>query len=172
MNFFQNFLKPSLIPQQPSMPQVHTVLAQTAISNMMKGVFLSIPVKRLAMKQGENCLFCDHAVSIIEKLRVVGRQRLGGAFSIRIMKGLTYHTGNGGDATIRENVQEYIQGKLYITNKRIVFSADKNAFQRKISDVVAYSIEESCLIIQFTNKSYRIYLPVTECAEKVLEHIL
>lgn len=172
MKFFRNFFEPSLMPQQPSMPQIHTVLTQTAISNMMRGVFLPIPVKRLSMKPGESCLFCDHAVSITEKLRVVGRQRLGGAFSIRIMKGLTYHTGNGGDATIRENVQEYTQGKLYITNKRIIFSADSKAFQRKISDVVAYSIEESCLIIQFTNKSYRIYLPVAECADKVLEYIL
>ena len=75
MKFFRNFFEPSLMPQQPSMPQVHTVLTQTAISNMMNGVFLPIPVKRLSMKPGESCLFCDLAVSITEKLSVVGRQR-------------------------------------------------------------------------------------------------
>lgn len=172
MGLFRNFLDPPILPQHPAMPQIHTALTQKAISNMMNGIFDVIPVKRLNLKSGEDCIFCDHAIEITEKLRVVGRQRAGGFFSIRIVKGLTYHTGNGGDATIRENVQEYIQGKLYITNKRIIFSSDDKAFQKKITDIISYNIDGYCLIIQFTNKSYRIYLPAVECADKALNYLI
>lgn len=172
MGLFDIF-NPPAVKTEPSMPQVSTVLTQNAISNIINGNITALPVKKLALQKKEECLFCDYGVMITEKLMVVGRQRTGGGFSVRILKGLTYHTGTGGSVNVRDKVPEYFKGKLYITNKRIIFSSDQKSFQKKKDDLISYSIEENqYLLLQFSNTSYKIYLPVAICAEKVLEKIM
>lgn len=172
MGFLNDLFNPPPIKTQPDFPVVDTALTPHAITSIENGMFTTLPVKRLTTRAGEDCYFCDRAVMITEKLRVVARQRKGYGCSMRIMKGLYFHDGNGGSVSIRDNVPEYNQGKLYITNQRIIFSADAKAFQKQLKDLITYSVDGSCLILQFTSKSYRIYLPVVSCAEKVIEHVL
>lgn len=172
MGFLSDLFNPPPIKTQPDFPTIDTALTPHAITSIESGIFQPFPVKKLTARTGEDCLFCDHAVMITEKLRVVARQRKGYGCSVRIMKGLYFHDGNGGSVSIRDNVPEYNQGKLYITNQRIIFSADSRAFQKPLKDLITYSVDGSCLVLQFTNKSYRIYLPVVSCAEKVIEHVL
>lgn len=172
MGLFDIF-NPPAVQTEPSMPVVSTVLSQNTVSNILQGKIIPIPVKRLALRKNENCLFCDYGVMITEKLQIVGRKRNGSGFSIRIVKGLTYHTGNGGTVNVRDKVPEYFKGKFYITSDRIIFSSDQKAFQKKKDDLISYSVEDNCyLILQFTSGAYKIYLPVVACAEKVLEKIL
>lgn len=172
MGLFDIFNPPS-VPTEPSMPVVSTVLSQKAVSNILQGKIIPIPVKRLALRKNEDCLFCDYGVMVTEKLKVVGRQRTGGGFFIRIFNGLTYHTGTGGSVNVRDKVPEYFKGKFYITSNRIIFSSDQKAFQKKKDDLVSYNVEDNCyLILQFTSGAYKIYLPVAVCAEKVLEKIM
>jgi len=102
----------------------------------------------------------------------VTRHGNGFGASFRICKGLTWHTGTHDTQQIRDKVPEYIKGKLYITNRRVIFSADSKAFHKNLKDLISYRIEDGTLIIQFSNASYRMYLPVPDCAEIVLEHLL
>ena len=88
------------------------------------------------------------------------------------MKGMYYHTGNRGHAVIRDKVPEYHKGKLYITNKRIIFSADTKAFQHPLSDLISFREEDGNYVLQFSRACYRLYLPVTKCVDKVLEYVL
>ncbi len=125
---FEGFFNPKVQPKQPSMPQIKTALTQKAIINMMQGIFTEIPVKKLSLKANEKCIFCDYGILITETLKVVGGDRRGGGFSFRICRGVTYHTGNGANATIRDKVQDYDEGKLYITNKRVIFFSDNKSF--------------------------------------------
>lgn len=171
MGFLKDLFTPPTVQTEPQIPLISTGLTQQAIQNIMAGVFLQIPTKRIILKSGETCLFCDHAISVISKLKVVGHQRNDDGFSIRIVKGLTYRTRRGGNQTIRDYVPEYRIGKFYITNRRIIFSAETNAFGRSIKELISYRTENNELILQFTNKSYRIVLPIAACVEKVLEYL-
>ena len=172
MGFLLNLLGPDQIPLAPEMPVITTVMTPVNISNIRSGAMLSIPVKKLILKLGERCLFCDYGVRITEKLCIVDRHGNGFGASFRICKGLTWHMGTRDTQQVRDKIPEYTKGKLYITNKRIIFSSDSKAFQRKIDTLISYRIEENCLIIQFSNAAYKIYLPVADCAEKVIEYIV
>jgi len=172
MGILKDLFCPDPIQLQPGMPQIATAMTNKNISDILSGYIQSIPVKRIVLKPGEECLFCDYAVLITEKLQVVGRQGNGGNFTFRIMKGMYYHTGNRGNTVIRDKVPEYVKGKLYITNKRVVFSADSKAFQHNLSSMISYREEDGCLILQFSNSSYRLYLPVVSCADKVIQYVI
>lgn len=172
MGFLKDLFNPPQIPLAPDIPEINTVLTQSAIDNILRGHLVSIPVKRLIMKKNEECYFCDYAILINEKLRVIAHKRYGGGFSFRIVKGLYYRVGDGHNLTIRDKVQDYTKGKLYITNQRIVFSADNMAFQKSIKDLITYREEDNCIILQFSKGSYKLFIPIPTCAEKVLEKIL
>lgn len=158
------------IRKYPEMPQIATGLTQSAICNMRKGIFVPIPVTKLVLAGGESCFYCDHAVVISEKMQVVGRKRKGGGFSVRVLRGLTYHTGDDGNDVIRDWVPEYTKGKLYITNQRIVFSADAQSFNKPLDSIVSFGEECGNLIIQFDKISRKFYLPTTHCAIKAIEY--
>ena len=170
MGFLQTLLP--MRSTQPEMPQISTALTQTAIDDIMNGIFPPLPVRLLSLKTGEQCFYCDYAVRIIEKLQVVGRRRRGGGVSVRILRGLTCRVGTGGNDLIRDNVPEYTKGKLYLTDKRIVFSASKTAFQKPLEQVVSYSGEGKNLTLQFSDMSCCLFLKTIHCAERVLEHVL
>lgn len=172
MGLLKDLFCPDPVQMQPTMPQISTVMTNRNISDILSGTMRPIQVKRIVLRPYEECLFCDYAVLITEKLQVVGRQGNGGNFTFRIMKGMYYHTGNRGQTVIRDKVPEYFKGKLYITNKRIVFSADNKAFQNDLSSLISYREEDGCLILQFSRSCYRIYLPVVSCADKVLSYVL
>lgn len=172
MGFLKNLLLPEVAQPQPSMPVVTTGLHQTIISLILSGSKPILRVRRIALKKGEECRFCDHAVRVDEKLKVVGHQRTRNGFSIRIIKGVYYRTGAGNTMAVRDNVQEYQQGKLYITNKRIIFSASSKSFSKNLSDLVSYNVQDNYLILQFEKGNYCIYLPVVQCADQVMQDLM
>lgn len=172
MGFLRDLFCPPLPELQPGMPQVTTVMTDANITNICSGYIRPIPVRKIVLKPGEQCLFCDYAILVTERLQVVGRQGIGGNFTFRIMKGMYYHTGNRGQAVIRDKVPEYYKGKLYITDKRIIFSADTKAFQHYLKDLISYREEDGMYVLQFSRACYRLFLPVPKCADKVLEYVL
>ena len=172
MGFLGKIFNPSVAPPQPSMPNVTTGLTQNTINAIMSGKLVRLNISKVVLQKGEECYFCDHAVRIDERLQVVGRQRTGGGFSIRIMKGISYHTGNGGSMTVREKVQDYQEGNFYITNKRMIFSASEKSFSKRIADLISYNIQDGNLILQFEKGDYCIHLPIVECAEQIIKLLL
>ena len=172
MGLLQRLFGPPDVQIQPPMPKVESALTQTAVDAIMNGKFPPMPVRRIVLKNGERCLYCDHAVKVIEKLRVIGYRSHGHGCYLRVFRGVGVHTGDGARAAVRSNVQEYVKGKLYITNKRVIFSADKGAFHKPVASIVSYAEEAGCLVLQFNNMSCRLYLQSLHCAVRVLEYIL
>ncbi|MBR5130698.1 MAG: hypothetical protein IKV03_05700 [Alphaproteobacteria bacterium] len=77
--------------------------------------------------------------------------------SVRIAKGLTIHQGARKGTPIRENVREFIDGDLIITNKRVVFVAEKGNFEFKVDKLTACKISaKNSFILQSGNKSKNI----------------
>ena len=172
MGFLRNLFEPPEIPSQPSMPMVTTGLPQNAINDILNGKQPILKVTKVALKNNESCLFYDHAVRIDVKLRTVGHQRTRDGFNIRIVSGLNYRTGKGLTKTIRDNVPEFQEGKLYITNQRIIFSASRKSFAKKVSSLISYNIEDDYLYLQFEKGNYWIYLPMIACADKIMEKLI
>lgn len=107
----------------------------------------------LIMRNGEVCHYQGNAWIVKTKNIVTGYSGGRVGASVRVAKGLTLHTGSSKGAPIRQNVSDYTPGMLYITNQRVVFLCEKNAFDKPYSAISAVNISGNTLLIQFGNTS-------------------
>ena len=107
----------------------------------------------IVLKDDELCHYQGNAHTEKSHSRVSGyvSQHTGG--SVRIAKGLSLHQGASEREAIRETVTERSKGILYITNKRIVFIAPKDAFDKSFSSLSAYVPNQGHISLLFGNQS-------------------
>jgi len=87
-----------------------------------------------------------------------GRSNSSG-FSFRVCKGVTYRTGQRRGRPIEETYTEKNKGLLYVTNKRIIFVSDKNAFDKKLKSLTAITPYSNAVQLQFSGKTYTVLVP-------------
>ena len=80
-------------------------------------------------------------------------------FSFRVCKGVTYRTGQRRGRPIEETYTEKNKGLLYVTNKRIIFVSDKNAFDKKLKSLTAITPYSNAVQLQFSGKTYTVLVP-------------
>ena len=110
------------------------------------------------MHKDEICHYTSSATYVKTKNVVVGYTGGSRGVSIRIMKGMSYRVGASKSQPIRGNVQEKTEGLLTITNKRIVFSASKGAFDKKISALSSVTPHTDGISFQFGETQYPLML--------------
>ena len=172
MGFLSDLFNPVIAQPYPTMPVVNTGLPQKAINEILNNQNVVLPVSKIILKKNEKCLFFDHAVRVDVKLRTVGNQRQRDGFSFRILSGWHYRTGNGRTMTVRDYVPEYQEGKLYITNQRIIFSSSRKSFVKKVDSLISYDIKDDYLLLQFEKGNYCLYLPIIDCADKTMQKLV
>ncbi len=110
------------------------------------------------MTNGEVCHYYEQATFVKTKNVVTGYTGGSRGVSVRIMKGMSYHVGASKSKPIRGNVQEKTPGMLTITNKRIVFSGSKGAFDKKITSLSSITPHIDGVSFQFGEKQYPLML--------------
>lgn len=90
-------------------------------------------------------------------------------WSFRVFKGVNYRIGKMKGRPIRENVQEATNGILYLTNKRVIFVAKSNGFDKRIGQITAVVPFSNALSIQIGNNTYSLLLPQPEVAFSALQ---
>lgn len=108
----------------------------------------------IILSSGEACHYSGIANYMTVKNRVVGRKAGRKGVSIRIAKGVTYHTGGTKGKTIRGNVTEKERGSLFVTNKRIIFVAQNNGFDKKLSELSVVIPCSDGMKLQIKNKTH------------------
>ena len=81
-------------PQIPQPPSMTSVLPFAAQKSLQTGLLPTLNVSTLIMSQGEVCHYVDKACLFTKKIERHYR-RVNRGSSFRVMKGWTYHTGNG-----------------------------------------------------------------------------
>lgn len=96
------------------------------------------------LQKGEACYFRDTTAELYE-LRAVRDGRVGGA-SVRVMKGVTIHSG-GFRSESHDEWRKIATGALYVTNKRIIFDGNMKNRILKLEDVMSIdpSYREACV---------------------------
>ena len=79
-----------------------------------------------------------------------------GGFSIRIMKGLSYHTGGSGSKAIKQRERTKYYGTLYITTKRVIYASTKDSFDKPLSKITSVQEAKDGIIIQSGSSTYAI----------------
>ena len=106
------------------------------------------------MTADEVCHYNAPAIFLKTKNVVVGYSGGSRGASIRVVKGVSFRVGASKSAPVRGNVQEKTPGTLTITNKRVIFSADKGAFDKKLASISSITPYKDAVAFQFGDKHY------------------
>ncbi len=108
----------------------------------------------LCLTKNEICHFESSASFCKLKQQVVGYQGGSRGFSVRVIKGLSFRVGNHRGHYIKEEIKEKTNGTIYLTSKKIIFSALKNSCVIKYKDIVNLNIVENMIQFQTEKKTY------------------
>ncbi len=115
----------------------------------------------MKLKSGEACYFEGEGFSYHTKDIVTGYKNNSHASSLRVARGYSIHNSNGESNAIRKTVKTEYPGRLFITNERIVFLAERYGFDigfDKLSNITMY---DECLEVFAGSKFYRVFTPHT-----------
>lgn len=144
-------------------------------SNKMLSPTDSLPIiikSNLLLSEGEICHYCEHATFIKTKNVVVGYSGGSRGTSVRVAKGVSFRVGASKAAPVRGDIQERTDGILSITNRRIVFSANKGAFDKKISSLSAVTPCQDGIAFQFGEHQYPLETKDSEYISQILNRIV
>ena len=113
----------------------------------------------MRLNPGESCYFEGEGFSYHSKDIIVGYTRSSYGSSMRVVKGYSIHRSNGQSNAIRKTVRTEYPGRLYITNERIVFLAERYGFDiefNKLSNITMYN---KYLEVFSGSKFFRVYTP-------------
>ena len=131
-----------------------------------------VSTNNVMLAADEVCHYCKAATFVKTKNVVVGHSGGHSGVSIRVMKGMSYRVGHSQSTAIRGNVQEKTSGLLSITNKRIVFSAAKGAFDKPISDLSAITPYKDGIGFQFGSAQYPLITADAEYIYQIVSRIV
>lgn len=126
----------------------------------------------LILKEGERCHYTDTATYVKTKNVIIGYSGGNNGVSIRIAKGVSYRVGTSKAAPIRGNVEERTPGTLSITNHRIIFSAAKGSFDKKISALTSLNPYSNAVEFQFGSQQYMLETNEAEYITQVIVRII
>jgi hypothetical protein len=150
-------------------PKQQTQISDSILPVMAKNEILmdrlpQLNTDKIFLKTGEICSYIDKAIlNIHVKKRVT--QHVGHS-SPGLFKGTRFNMGMSKPIEYEEIKQQ--KGILYITNKRVIFQAPQNAFEKQhryLSSIDPYS---NAIILQYGEKIYELVVPDGGVVEQVL----
>jgi hypothetical protein len=150
-------------------PKQQTQISDSILPVLAKNEILmdrlpQLNTDKIFLKNGEICSYIDKAIlNIHVKKRVT--QHVGHS-SPGLFKGTRFNMGMSKPIEYEEIKQQ--KGILYITNKRVIFQAPQNAFEKQhryLSSIDPYS---NAIILQYGEKIYELVVPDGGVVEQVL----
>lgn len=134
-----------------------------AIDLVEKFAIKNAPVN---LRSEEICLYCGSARGAVIKTRVTGYEGAHKGTSIRIMKGVTYHTGGSKGQPIRQQVMESsFPGDFIMTNLRLLLLTTQYGFEIAGEKLQSIEMNPEGLLIYDTKSKPHIVL--TDDTEKI-----
>lgn len=122
---------------------------------------------KIFLKKGEYCTYIDKAIlNIHVKKRIT--QHIGHS-SPGLFKGTRISTGRSKPIEYEETKQQ--KGILYITNKRVIFQAPQNAFDKQHRYLTSIEPYSNAVILQYGEKTYELIVPDGSIVNHVLKLI-
>ena len=111
----------------------------------------------ILLKNGESCFYMEKASAVYSKNVITGTKNKGTGVSLRVTRGVSIRTGGGKSNVVRENINEYFDGKLYITNLRIILLTPKHGFDVSIPKITTISWMEDGFMLYIGSKCHTVY---------------
>lgn len=155
--------------QQNTIITVFSCMNSAAKQEIFKGKLPQIDAKELYLQKGEVCHYADNAKLLDEKIIKKYTSTGYGSSAPGIIFSDIRHSYRKSFTDVQEEIkQELFEGKLFITNQRIVFVSGKKSFDQKhrtLSSVKPYS---NAIELQYNNKFFCLFVPDGYVANDVL----
>lgn len=122
------------------------------------GKLPNIQGTNLNLANGETCCYMDKGYTFQDKTITTGYTGKRSGASFRIAKGISYHTGGSASKAIRETQRTTYNGILYMTTKRIIYSSQKESFDKTFDKITSIQEVGDGLIIQIGSNTYSIVI--------------
>lgn len=106
------------------------------------------------LKKGEVCFYKGNAKSCHIKNVVTGYKGGSSGVSVRIAKGVSFHTGGSGKQAIRENVKETYPAEFYVTNMRMILVSVKYGFDLSVLKIIQSKFSNTHIEFFTGSKTY------------------
>lgn len=117
-------------PQSGGADNIPAIMPVGAIDQINRSILPILNTDKIMLTIGEECHFAERCILLTEKVSKHYEGRHNG-YSIKLTKNVTYRIGKSCGKPVEDVTQEKTKGLVYITDKRIIFVADKNAFDKK-----------------------------------------
>jgi hypothetical protein len=158
-------------PTPPPLPAVISILPAAAVNEIKGGRLPILNTDNIFLKKGEYCHYIDKAILLKEKTKKYYQGKRVGYSMPGLFKGDRINVGGGTVKPIEEVIIEQFKGILYITNKRIIFVAKQNGFDkmyRYLSAVIPYS---NAIEFQYGSTVYCLLVPDGSLINEVIKLI-
>lgn len=146
---------------------VDSIFPLVAKQEIMASRLPQLNTDRIFLKKGEVCSYIDKAILNVKiKKKIV---RHVGHSSPGLFKGTRINTGFSKPNEYIETKQQ--KGILFITNKRVIFQASENAFDKQhryLSSIEPYS---NAVVLQYGQSTYELIVPDGTIVNYVLKLI-
>ena len=146
---------------------IPAIMPPGAIDQIRRGILPTMNTNQLMMTNGEVCHFVERAIRVTEK-KIKHYEGGSQGVSIRVMKGVTYRTGRHKGVPVEDISYVKTKGLLYVTNKRIVFFADGQGFEKKFKTLTACVPYSNAIKLQFGNTTMTLMVPDGNAANMVI----
>lgn len=124
------------------------------------------------LADGETAVYACRAERIETKNRKIGTTEGGAGVSFRVAKGVSLRTGGTGSKSVYGDVEMIHAGEFVVTTNRVVFVAASRAFEEKLSNISAVTIDGDCLAILTTKENYAMRMPMPEYPCDIIKHCI
>lgn len=131
-----------------------------------------LTVETLHLTKNEICHFVGDASFCKIKRETVGYEGGSRGVSFRLAKGINFRIGNYQGHYIKSDYAEKTNGTIYLTNKRIIFTALKNSSIIKYKDIINLNAYDNMLQIQTENKVYMFQIVDSLTFMVILEYLI
>ena len=125
----------------------------------------------IILNSKEICHYSQEAYYLETKNMVLGRKTTGGSRSTTFL-GVRYSLGGAQSQSIRGDVTTQTAGILTITSERIIFTARKGAFSKKITELTSLVPEGETIGFQFGEKYYVLQTRTADLISVIIKAIL
>ncbi len=142
-----------------------SILPVAAKNEIMASRLPQLNTDKIFMKKGEYCVYIDKAIQNIHEKKRMNRHV--GHTAPGLFKGTRFGVGVSKPIEYEETRQQ--KGILYITNKRVIFQAPKDAFDKPHSSLSSIEPYNNAVILQYGQKTFELVVPDGAIVNHVLK---
>lgn len=149
-----------------------TFMTEQDLQQIQAGGLPALSGVPVVLTEGEVAHFFAPARRAVTKKKAVGRTGKSGGVSVRVAKGVSVRSGGGASRTVYNDVTDFFDGQVVLTNRRIVFLAKQGGFDCKLTAISAITPEGDRIMVQAGKDAYRLSVPQQGHFMKVLDMVV